>query len=84
MESGVTGPITMVHITCRKDYWARIIAFDCPLTKKRHTIEDCFQRCQENSYDYRKNEAGGASPYLYCLLDPQERFLHNGGVRRDL
>ena len=71
--------------TCRKEYWARIIAFDCPLTRKRHTIEDCFQRCQENSYDYRKDEDGSrVVAYLYCLLDPQMRFLHNGEVRRDL
>ncbi len=79
-----TGDGEMTCHTCRKEYWARIIAFDCPLTHKRHTIEDCFQKCQENSYDYRGNEAGGASPYLYCLLDPQERFLHNGEVRRGL
>jgi len=74
----------MTHHTFRKEYWDQTIAFDCPLTKKRHTIEDCFQKCQENSYDYRRNSEGTVAAFLYCLIDPQERFLHNGEVRGDL
>jgi hypothetical protein len=67
----------------RADYWNQQIAFDCPITKKRHTLNDCFHRCQENGFEYLESNKR-VEAFLYCCLDSQERFLHDGKVRRDL
>ena len=66
----------------REEYWSKEIAFDCPITGKRHTINDCFTKCQENSYTCAE-DGRRAMMFLYCLLDPQERYLHDGKARRN-
>jgi hypothetical protein len=61
----------------RKLYWNEEIAFNCPTTGKRQTINDCFNKCQQNNYIYI-----GSSAYLFCTEDPENRFLHNGKPRK--
>lgn len=62
----------------REAYWASQIAFDCPRTGGRHTIDDCFRRCHASDYFYR--DGAGV---MYCTEDIHgERELYSGVVTR--
>lgn len=63
----------------RKVYWKTIIAFGCPLNGDRHTVEDCFNKCEFSGTSCHDNAA-----WIKCGVDPNgERELHNGKVTRD-
>jgi hypothetical protein len=66
----------------REEYWKSEIAFFCPLTKKKHTIEYCFEHC-EPGYIYRADESGRSAAYLYCTWVVGERDLLSGKATRD-
>lgn len=63
----------------RRGYWTQPIAFDCPVTKTRPLINDCFCKCADSDYDYL-NVNGVVSGYMYCPLT--QRYLHDGCQRR--
>lgn len=67
----------------RREYYNKEIIFDCPLTKKRHKIRDCLDRCEFSAAKYRAYK-GGAASFLYCPMDCHgERDLETGKPTRD-
>ena len=66
----------------RKVYWATEIAFDCPLTHKRHPLDYCFKNCEMWGKQYKTHE-GKIQAYLFCHGVTGERELHNGKPTRD-
>jgi hypothetical protein len=63
----------------RKAYWKQLIWFDCPILKRRHTIEYCFNNCEFAVSSYHDNAA-----WVKCGVDSHgERELHDGRITRD-
>jgi hypothetical protein len=68
----------------RQAYWDSEIVFDCPLTQKRHTIEQCFRMCEMWGKNYLPLGDGSVAAFLFCHADYHgERYLHDGKITRD-
>lgn len=66
-----------------EQYWNQQIAFDCPITNKRHTIDYCFKNCEMWGRRYLDVD-GRCASYLFCYADAHgKRFLHDGKATRD-
>ena len=68
----------------RREYYNKTIVFDCPLTKKRHRIRDCIDRCEFSATKYRSTRKGGVASFVYCPMDCLgERDVETGKITRD-
>ena len=67
----------------REDYWNSTIAFDCPITNKRHTINDCFKKCDMWGRIYKGHFSNRIVAFLYCKVKYGEPELQNGNPTRD-
>lgn len=67
----------------RDEYWSSIIAFECPLTKDKHTINWCFEKCGMCGYVYKADKDGRSAAHLYCTFVHGEPDLLTGKVTRD-
>jgi hypothetical protein len=66
----------------REDYWKMEIAFECPITKKKHTITDCFERCDMWGRTYQDIGEGRIGAILHCCFVSGEKELHSGNPTR--
>ena len=64
----------------RPEYYLLYIAFNCPITGKKHLIGDCFAHCVMWGRTFPAALEGKPLAVLYCELTCGKRELHSGNI----
>lgn len=67
----------------REEYWKSEIAFECPITNAKHTINDCFEKCDMWGREYQVQTDGRTVAILHCCVKMGEPELLSGKQTRD-